>query len=68
MMCVQIIGVSLTVNAGLVDGVIDSLSVSGQTSVMPATKPAEVYQGLLQLQAWVSANGVLKDCMIKVYL
>ena len=25
-------------------------------------------QGLLQLQAWVYANGVLKDCMIKVYL
>ena len=27
MMCVEIMGVSLTVNAGLVDGVIDSLSV-----------------------------------------
>ena len=26
------------------------------------------YQDLLQLQAWVSANGVLKDCMIKVCL
>ena len=25
-------------------------------------------QGLLQLEAWVSANGGLKDCMIKVYL
>ena len=24
-------------------------------------------KGFLQLQAWVSANGVLKDCMIKVY-
>ena len=30
--------------------------------------PIEVGQGLLQLQAWVSANGVLKDCLIKVYL
>ena len=28
----------------------------------------EFGQGVLQLQAWVSANGVLKDCMIKVYL
>ena len=27
-----------------------------------------ISQGLLQLQAWVSSNGVLKDCMIKVYL
>ena len=25
-------------------------------------------QGFLQLQAWVSANGVQKDCTIKVYL
>ena len=25
-------------------------------------------QGLLQLQAWVSANGTLKDCTIKVYI
>ena len=25
-------------------------------------------QGLLQPQAWVSADGVLKDCVIKVYL
>ena len=25
-------------------------------------------QGLLQLQAWVSANGVLKDCIINLYL
>ena len=25
-------------------------------------------QGLLQLKAWVSANGVLKDYMINVYL
>ena len=28
----------------------------------------EVDQGFLQLQAWVSTNGVLKDCMTKVYL
>ena len=26
------------------------------------------FQGVLQLQTWVSANGVLKDCMKKVYL
>ena len=28
----------------------------------------EYCQSLLQLQAWVYANGVLKDCMIKEYL
>ena len=27
-----------------------------------------ISQGVLQLQTWVSANGVLKDCMITVYL
>ena len=32
------------------------------------TMDSALIQGLLQLQAWVSANGVLKDCMIKVYL
>ena len=36
-------GVSATVYEDFVDGVIDSLSVSCQLSVMPATKPAKVY-------------------------
>ena len=38
----ETMGAGVTVNAGFVDGVIDSLSVSGQCSVMPATKPSEV--------------------------
>ena len=29
---------------------------------------SQACQGVLQLQAWVSVNGVLKDCMIKLYL
>ena len=41
-MC-EAMGVSVTVCADFVDGVIDSLSISCQRSVMPATKPAEVY-------------------------
>ena len=36
-------GASVRVNAGFVNRVIDSLSVSGQCSVMPAMKAAEVY-------------------------
>ena len=38
----EAIGVSATVYADFVDGVIDSLSVSCQSSVQPATKPAKV--------------------------
>ena len=39
----EAMGVSATVCADFVDGVIYSLSVSYQRSVMAATKPAEVY-------------------------
>ena len=39
----EAIGVSGTVYADFVDGVIDSLSVSYQRSAMPAMKPAKVY-------------------------
>ena len=36
-------GGSITVYVDFVDGVIDSLSVSSQRSLMSATKPAKVY-------------------------
>ena len=39
----ETMGAGVRVNAGFVDGVIDSLSVCGQRSVMPVTKPAEVH-------------------------
>ena len=47
-------------------------SITGWAEAAPIyTMPVAVRgycQGILQLQAWVSANGVLKDCIIKVYL
>ena len=39
----DIMGASVTVKTGYVDEVIDSLSVSGQCTVLPATNLAEVY-------------------------
>ena len=39
----EAMGVSATVCADFLDGVVDSLSKSCQRSVMPATKPAMVY-------------------------
>ena len=39
----EAMGVSATVSADFVDGVIYSLSVSCHSSVMSASKPAEVY-------------------------
>ena len=39
----EAMGVSATAYADFINGVIDSLSVSCQRSVMAATKPAEVY-------------------------
>ena len=39
----ETMGVGVRVYADFVDGVIHSLSVSGQRSMIPATKPAEVY-------------------------
>ena len=39
----ETMGASFAVSAGFVDRVIDSLSVRGQHSVMPATKLAAVY-------------------------
>ena len=48
-----------------------NLGSSGVTATAPrpgTTEGLGLEQGFLQLQAWVSANGVLKDCMIKLYL
>ena len=41
-MC-ETMGVSVTMYADFIDRVIDSLLVSYQCSVMPVTKPAQVY-------------------------
>ena len=46
----------------------DNLVSDVRSNLLVAPHPHEQYQRLLQLQAWVSAHGVLKDCMIKVYL
>ena len=46
----------------------DDLAVLFSPTCFSKLRTVVCKQGLLQLQARVSANGVLKDCVIKVYL